>query len=248
MLFLPSGRFGYLCLFPSPCRPVTCEKLSDLLHKARAEGRSNLIVMHASSKCLSFCPFCLYTGSNDQMYMSHIICGHYDVVYGCRKCLDKVTVSGLQMFNHFKHYKGLKEKSAGPEKVGDDVKSPSGDVMAGRSRDKPKKKKKKKMKSHKKSPEVPPPTGSVASPHHSACITTEKPPARAEETSPKMRSPARSGKHLSKQRKDGGEKLTKKSEKDMPKEDMLMKGTPQKGKTCSKDKTDLDKPCKKKKT
>ena len=66
--------------------------------------------------------------------------------------------------------------------------------------------------------------------------------------SPKMRSPARSGKHSSKHGKDDGEKLTKKSEKDTPKKDAPMKGTLQKGKTCSKDKTDSDNPCKKKKT
>ena len=178
--------------------------------------------------------------------MNHIICGHYDVVYSCGKCLDKVTMSGQQMANHFKHCKGLKEKSAGPKKVSNDAAGPFGDAMAGRSRDKPKKTKKKKTKSHEKSPEVLPPTGSMVSPCCSACTAAKKPPTGAEEMSPKMRSPAKSGKHSSKHRKDGWEKLTKKSE-DMPKKDVLMKGTPQKGKTHSKDKTDLDKPCKKKK-
>ena len=166
------------------------------------------------------------------------------MTYGCRKCLDKVTMSEQLMANHFKHCKGLKEKTAGPEKVNNDTGGPSSDVMAGRSKDKPKKKKK--MKSHKTSPEVPPPTGSTVSPHHSACTATKKLPAGAEEISPKMRSPARSRKHSSKHGRDGGEKLTKKSE-DTSKKGALEKGTLWKGKTCSKDKTDLDKPCKKKK-
>ena len=192
-------------------------------------------------KCLSFC---LYTGSNDRTYMNHII---YDVAYGCGKWLNKVTMSGQQMANHFKHCNGLKEKSAGPEKVSNNVTGPSSDMTAGRSRDKPKKKKEKKMKFHEKSLEVLPPTGSVVSPHCNVCTASEKPPAGAEETNPKMRSPVKSRKHPSKHGKDGREKLTKKSE-DMPKKDVLMKGTPQKGKTHSRDKTDSDKPHKKKKT
>ena len=194
------------------------------LHHLPLEGKGKI-----GGKHLSFCPFCLYTGSNDQTYMNHIICGHYDAMYGCGKCLDKVTVLGQQMSNHFKHCKGLKEKSVGPEKVGNNVVGPSGDVMAGRSRDRPKKKKKKKTKSHKKSPEVLPPTGSVVSPCHSAHTATEKPYTGAEEMNPKTRSPVRSGKHSSKHGKDGGEKLTKKSEKDMPKKNVPMKGTAQKG-------------------
>ena len=168
------------------------------------------------------------------------------MTYGCQKCLDKVTMLEQLMANHFKHCKGLKEKTAGPEKVNNDTGGPSSDAMAGRSKDKSKKKKKKKMKFHQKSPEVPPPTGSTVNPHHSACTATKKLPAGAKEMSPKMRSPARSRKHSSKHGRDGGEKLTKKSE-DTPKKDALAKGTLHKGKTCSKDKTDLDKPCKKKK-
>ena len=149
------------------------------------------------------------------------------------------------MANHFKHCKGLKAKSTGPEKVSNDAAGPSSDAMADRSRDKPKKKKKK-AKSHEQSPEVSPATGSMVSACHSACTATEKPPMGAEEMSPKTRSPARRGKHSSKHEKDGGEELTKKSEKGMPKKDALMKGTPQKGKTHSKDKTASDKPHKKK--
>ena len=108
--------------------------------------------------------------------------------------------------------------------------------------------KRKRRKSCDKSPEVPPPTGSAVSPHHSGHTATEKPPTGAEEMSPKTRSPVQNRKHSSKHGKDGREKLTKKSEKDMPKNNAPMNGTPQKGKTSSKDKTDWDKPCKKKKT
>ena len=120
--FYQVGGSGDLPPFPSLHGPATHEKLSDFFHKARAEGRCNLIVMHTSNfvtavsllsdmhnknsfhclplegkgkiggKHLSFCPFCLYTGSNDWTYMNHIICGHYEVAYSCGKCLDKVTV------------------------------------------------------------------------------------------------------------------------------------------------------------
>ena len=207
--FYQVGGSGDLPLFPSPHRLAIQEKLSDFPHKARAEGQSQLIVMHASNsvtavsllsnlhnktslhhlllegkgktggKHLSFCPFCLYMGSNDKTYMNHISGGHYDAAYSCRKFLDKVTMSGQQMSSHFKHCKGLKAKSAGLRKVDDDVAGPSSDAMAGKSRDQPKKKKKK-MKSCKKSPEVPPPTGSVVSLHHSAHTITEKPPTGAQ--------------------------------------------------------------------
>ena len=273
MVFLPSGTVRGSAPVSLTLRAGNPEKLSDFLHKARAEGQSNLIVVHmsdsvtavsllsdlhnknslhhlllegkgrAGGKHLSFCTFCLYMGSNGKIYMNHVICGHYDVVYGCGKCLDKVTVSGQQMSSHFKHCKGLKEKSAGPRKVGNDAAGPSGDAVAGKSRDQPKKKK---MKSREKSPEVPPLTGSMASPCHSACTVTEKPPAEANEASPKTKSPVRSRKHSSKHGKDHGERPTTRCEKDMPKKDAPSKGTPQKGKTCGKDKTGSNKPCKKK--
>ena len=272
--FYQVGHSGDLPLFPSPCGSATHERLSDFLHKARAEGQSHLIVMHASdsvtavsllsnlhnknslhclqlegkgragSKHLSFCPFCLYTGSNDKTYMNHIICGHYDTAYCCGKCLDRVTVSGQQMSSHFKHCKGLKEKSAGPRKVSDNATGPSSDMMAGRSRDQPKKKKKK-MKSHKKFPKVPPPTGSMVSPHCSACTVTEMPPTGANEVSHKQRVPQEVGNTLPKHGKDHGERSTKRS-KDMPSKDVQSKGTLQKGKTHGKDKTDSDKSHKKK--
>ena len=120
--FYQVGGSGDLPPFPSPHQPATHERLSDFLHKA--EVRSQLIVTHVSNsitavsllsnwhnktslhhllleckgktggKHLSFCPFCLYMGSNNKTYMNYIIGSHYDAVYSCGKCLDKVTMSG----------------------------------------------------------------------------------------------------------------------------------------------------------
>ena len=47
--FYQVGSLGIPPPFPLPHGPATCEKLLDFLHKARAEGRSNLIVMHTSN-------------------------------------------------------------------------------------------------------------------------------------------------------------------------------------------------------
>ena len=121
---------------------------------------------------------------------------------------------------HFKHCKGLKMKPVDPGKVGNDMASPSCDMTAGKSRDQPKKKKKK-TKSHKKFPEVPPPTSSVVNPHCSAHTVMEKPPIGAEEVSPKMKSPMRSGKHSLKHGKDCGERTTQ--------EECAIEGHPTKG-------------------
>ena len=41
-------------------------------------------------KKLSFCPFCLYNGSNDISYMNHIMGGHYGAAYGYGKCMKEV--------------------------------------------------------------------------------------------------------------------------------------------------------------
>ena len=46
-----------------------------------------------ASQKLLFCPFCQYSGSNDQSYLNHM-CVHYCANYGCRKCLDTVFTSG----------------------------------------------------------------------------------------------------------------------------------------------------------
>ena len=53
-------------------------------------------------KKLSFCPFCLYNGSNDISYMNHIMSRHYGTVYGCGKCLKEVFLLGQQLKMHLK--------------------------------------------------------------------------------------------------------------------------------------------------
>ena len=53
-------------------------------------------------KKLSFCPFCLYHGSNDISYMNHIIGTHYNMAYGCNKCLKEVFLLGQQLKTHIK--------------------------------------------------------------------------------------------------------------------------------------------------
>ena len=61
---------------------------------------------------LSFCPFCQYPGSNDPSYLNHIICTHYNVSYGCRKCLKEVFLTGQWLTVHIKCCKGLKTEVA----------------------------------------------------------------------------------------------------------------------------------------
>ena len=52
---------------------------------------------------LSFCTFCTYAGGgNDLSYLNHIIIAHYNVSYGCRKCLKQAFVSSLALHNHKK--------------------------------------------------------------------------------------------------------------------------------------------------
>ena len=53
-------------------------------------------------KKLSFCLFCLYNGSNDILYMNHIMGGHYSTAYGCGKCLKEVFLSGQQLKAHLR--------------------------------------------------------------------------------------------------------------------------------------------------
>ena len=55
-----------------------------------------------ATKKLSFCPFCLYNGSNNQLYMNHIMCGHYHANYGCGQCIKEVFTTGQQLKNHLK--------------------------------------------------------------------------------------------------------------------------------------------------
>ena len=47
-------------------------------------------------------PLCLYHNSNNISYMSHIIGTHYNVVYGCGKCLKEMFLLGQQLKTHIK--------------------------------------------------------------------------------------------------------------------------------------------------
>ena len=69
-------------------------------------------------KKLSFCPFCMYLGSNDPSYMNHIICGHYNMNYGCRKCLKEVFTTGQPLKNHMKVCEGLAKEAANEASAG----------------------------------------------------------------------------------------------------------------------------------
>ena len=53
-------------------------------------------------KKLSFCLFCLYHSSNDISYMDHIVSAHYNMAYGCSKCLKEVFLLGQQLKTHIK--------------------------------------------------------------------------------------------------------------------------------------------------
>ena len=51
---------------------------------------------------LSFCPFCIYAGGNDLLYLNHIIIAHYNASYRCGKCLKQAFVSFSALHNHKK--------------------------------------------------------------------------------------------------------------------------------------------------
>ena len=115
-----------------------------------------------STKKFSFCSFCQYLGSNDQSYINHIICGHYDTNYGCGKCLDQVYIMGQSLHQHMKTCKGL-SKEAMDKATAEDT---DGTTFG--------KKKKKESKSKIPLPDSQPPPpnsqeSSQVSPHHSQC-------------------------------------------------------------------------------
>ena len=60
-----------------------------------------------SIRKLSCRPFCLYHSSNNISYMNHIAVAHYNMAYGCGKCLKKVFLSGQQLKMHLKVCKGF---------------------------------------------------------------------------------------------------------------------------------------------
>ena len=61
----------------------------------------------------------MYSGSNDPSYMNHIICGHYNTKYGCRKCLKEVFTTGQLLKAHMKVCKGLPKEAVDEAFTGD---------------------------------------------------------------------------------------------------------------------------------
>ena len=62
-------------------------------------------------KKLSFCPLCMYLGSNDIPYMNHIVCGHYHANYGYGQCLNEVFTTEQQLKVHLKVCVGLPKEA-----------------------------------------------------------------------------------------------------------------------------------------
>ena len=128
--FYTLGTTGDPPEFPAPWGPVTRGQVRDLLKLACAIGRPYLILAHSADSVmavsllrelhtaaclqwlqvnlwdkmvkLSFCPFCAYAGGNDLSYLNHIIIAHYNVSYGCGRCLKQAFISSLALHTHKK--------------------------------------------------------------------------------------------------------------------------------------------------
>ena len=48
----------------------------------------------------SFCPFCSYHCRNDSTFLNHIMSFHYDVGYGCSKCVEEVFITSQSFKVH----------------------------------------------------------------------------------------------------------------------------------------------------
>ena len=55
----------------------------------------------------SFCPFCSYHCHNDSTFLNHIVSFHYDMGYGCGKCVEEVFITSQSFKVHFKECDGL---------------------------------------------------------------------------------------------------------------------------------------------
>ena len=114
--------------FPTPWEPASHGQIRDLLKSACAIGWPYLILVHSTDSVmavlllrelhtttclqrpqvdlwdksvkLSFCPFCTYAGGNDLSYLNHIIIVHYNVSYGCGRCLKQAFISSLALHTH----------------------------------------------------------------------------------------------------------------------------------------------------
>ena len=137
--FYALGMTGNPPDFATPQEPVMCSQVRDLLKLAQSIGCPYMILAHSTNsvttlsmlqelhtatclRCLqvdlndksikmSFCPFCVYTGTNDLSYLNHIIIVHYNTSYGCGKCLKQAFVSSSALHNHKKVCLGFNKKS-----------------------------------------------------------------------------------------------------------------------------------------
>ena len=55
----------------------------------------------------SFCLFCSYHCCNDSTFLNHIMSFHYDVGYGCGKCVEEVFITSQSFKVHFKECNSL---------------------------------------------------------------------------------------------------------------------------------------------
>ena len=138
--FYALGTMGDPPEFPAPREPATHGQIRDLLKSAHTIGWPYLILAHSTDSVtaisllrelhttaclqrlqvdlrdksvkLSFCPFCTYAGGNDLSYLNHIIIAHYNVSYGCGRCLKQAFVSSLALHTHKKVCFGFPSKKA----------------------------------------------------------------------------------------------------------------------------------------
>ena len=60
---------------------------------------------------MSFCPFCSYHCRNDSAFLNHIMSFHYDMGYGCGRCVEEVFITSQSFKVHFKECDGLSHDS-----------------------------------------------------------------------------------------------------------------------------------------
>ena len=52
---------------------------------------------------MSFCPFCSYHCRNDSTFLNYIVSFHYNVGYGCSKCVEEVFITSQSFKVHSKN-------------------------------------------------------------------------------------------------------------------------------------------------
>ena len=109
--------------------------IKDSLHHLPMETKAE--AGSKSTRKLSFCPFCQYSGSNDQSYMNHINCWHYNANYGCSKHLNKVFITGQPLCKHMKTCKGLPKEAMDKATTEDTDSAASGKKKKSKSKDLP---------------------------------------------------------------------------------------------------------------